>query len=148
MKAGGTYALVIYLNRRCTITVGKLGVYQFLPGFYIYAGSALGGLAGRLKRHLRQNKGLRWHIDYLLQVAAVQGVWYTNSGEPLECAWNRIIVSLPDAVSPVTGFGSSDCRCRTHLPFFTGQPSFDLFKAKCKEAGLPQPESSSARPLM
>ena len=136
---GGTYALVTCLNMKCTIQVGKLGLFQFLPGFYIYAGSALGGLAGRLKRHLRQEKKLRWHIDYLLQKAAVQEVWYTSSGQPLECAWNGIIAGLPDAVLPVAGFGSSDCRCRTHLTFFAVQPSFDLFKVKCSGAGLPQP---------
>jgi Uri superfamily endonuclease len=31
---------------------------------------------------------------------------------------------LRGASVPIAGFGSSDCRCKTHLFFFTRRPSF------------------------
>ncbi len=36
--------------------IGKLGTHVFPSGYYIYAGSVLRGLNGRLKRHLMAEK--------------------------------------------------------------------------------------------
>ena len=67
----GTYALVLHLECTEEITVGKLGMFTFPAGYYLYVGSALGpgGLEARLARHRRRGKKLRWHIDYLLEHA-------------------------------------------------------------------------------
>ena len=46
----GIYALVLHLEHREEITVGKLGTVTFPAGYYLYVGSALGpgGLEARL----------------------------------------------------------------------------------------------------
>lgn len=75
-------------------------------------GSAMGGLRRRIKRHLSSVKRVRWHIDYLLEKGRVKGVLYAPTGEHLECllaqGMERLFRSFP-------GFGSSDCRCPSHL---------------------------------
>jgi len=50
----GTYAIYIHLPRSKTITIGKLGRFNFPIGAYVYIGSAFGsgGLRSRLKRHI------------------------------------------------------------------------------------------------
>jgi len=58
------------------LRIGKLGIHNLPHGYYVYVGSALGGLASRLRRHLRSEKRLHWHIDYLLRQAAVAQIWY------------------------------------------------------------------------
>jgi len=118
----GTYILVIRLDQDRLIRVGKLGVLPFQAGYYLYVGSALNGLRGRLARHLRATKRLHWHIDYLLQYAQVVEVWYYLGPERYECAWARALAQMPD-VRPFEGaFGASDCFCRTHLFYSTERP--------------------------
>ena len=67
----GSYALVIRLNRTEQLTVGRLGEFDFPAGCYLYFGSALNGLESRVSRHLRRDKKLHWHVDYLTVVAVV-----------------------------------------------------------------------------
>jgi len=52
----GSYALVLRLPSRRKIQVGKLGLFEFPRGHYIYLGSALGGLDARVGRHLSLEK--------------------------------------------------------------------------------------------
>ena len=40
---------------------------SFKKGDYFYIGSAKGCLETRLQRHLRKEKRIFWHIDYLLE---------------------------------------------------------------------------------
>ena len=115
MNPAGSYLLLIFLDTDIFIPVGKLGRFTFNTGYYVYAGSALGGLRGRIGRHLKKGKKVHWHIDYLLQYSEVVEVWMTISQERLECFLAQTIINLPGASVPVPGFGSSDCRCRTHL---------------------------------
>ncbi len=114
-NARGTYALVLEVDREATLTVGSLGDVVFAPGRYVYCGSALGGLRARIARHLRVEKSRHWHVDYLLDVARVVEVWACESPERLECRLAAYLSSLPGASLPAPGFGSSDCRCLTHL---------------------------------
>ena len=118
MRDSGTYALVITLPTELSLQIGKLGVYNFQPGYYVYAGSALNGLSNRLKRHSRSDKKLHWHIDYLLQKANLTQIWYAMGPDRLECRWNMIIQNLPGATTSIPGFGSSDCHCSSHLTHF------------------------------
>ena len=113
----GTYALVLWLERQKEITVGRLGTFAFPAGYYLYVGSALGpgGLRARLARHRRRDKILHWHIDYLLQQAQLVDVWSIASADRLECLWAQAAQHLPGSETPVPGFGSSDCRCPSHL---------------------------------
>ena len=73
-KTTGSYILILELKTVDTIAVGHLGAITFAPGIYAYVGSAMAGLEQRISRHLRKEKKLHWHIDYLLQVASVAGI--------------------------------------------------------------------------
>jgi Uri superfamily endonuclease len=123
--APGVYQLRIRLETEQRIAVGRLGSFLFPAGTYLYTGSALGGLKGRLQRHLRPEKRLRWHIDYLLQYARVESAEFLPTEERLECEWSRRALSLPQARVIVRGFGSSDCRCVAHLVYLEETPSSD-----------------------
>jgi Uri superfamily endonuclease len=128
----GTYALVLHLEGREEITVGKLGTFSFPTGYYLYLGSALGtgGLEARLARHRRRDKKLHWHIDYLLEHAQLVEVLSTASTARLECLWAQAARQLPGGETPVPGFGSSDCRCPSHLIRLASTPSYEEFTAR------------------
>jgi len=131
----GTYALVIVHEREVAITIGKLGRFDFPSGYYIYVGSARGGLPQRVGRHLKSQKRLRWHIDYLLQFANVVEVWYAFDDESQECFWCHVARGMPQGRTLILGFGSSDCRCPAHLIYFPSLPSFGLFQEGLGEKG-------------
>jgi Uri superfamily endonuclease len=125
-SGAGTYALVIALDRSQNITIGRRGGFHFPAGFYIYVGSALGpgGLSARLARHLRAEKRLHWHIDFLLRSvrARVVEAWTMESAARLECEWARAMMQWPGARIVVPRFGASDCRCGSHLIGFDKLP--------------------------
>lgn len=139
----GTYALLLALDEVATIAVGKLGTFLFPAGYYLYIGSAGGGLFHRLRRHLEQRKGLRWHIDYLRQWADVIEVWYLPSEESMECSWAQAAAAMPRAQIPIPGFGSSDCRCCSHLLCYPSPPSFELFRDKLGDDRITEIRRSS-----
>jgi Uri superfamily endonuclease len=134
----GTYALVIALRVLLRLQIGKLGIQNLQPGYYVYVGSALGGLSGRLRRHLRSEKRLHWHIDYLLRQTEVIQIWYTIGPDRLECKWNMMIQNLPGAMPSIFGFGASDCWCSSHLTHFQVTPPFGLFKQNLERNKLPK----------
>ncbi len=110
--------LVLHLPGPRRLAVGKLGEFEFPSGYYLYAGSAQGGLRGRVLRHLRAGKKLHWHIDYLNSGesgAAVTEVWWRVGRKRLECQWAAAALRLPGASMPAPGFGATDCRCASHL---------------------------------
>jgi len=114
----GVYQLHLRLDKPKRIRVGKLGVFTFPAGRYIYTGSAMNGLIGRLRRHLKKRKKLHWHIDYLLRHAKIETIFVLETGERVECQLNSLTLSLPNAKVIVKGFGCSDCRCSSHLVYF------------------------------
>jgi len=95
-------------------------------GAYAYVGSAFGsnGL-GRVDRHRRVASGdhdvTHWHIDYFGSNpnAALEGV-VAVPNDAIEC---RLATEIAEVVrrrssaivSPIDGFGASDCSCATHL---------------------------------
>ncbi len=121
--AGGIYMLGIVLREPRQIVVGRFGEHDFPAGFYLYVGSALGGLRGRINRHMRAKKLLHWHIDYLTVLNPVTSIWWAVSDERMECTWAKRVAQLPGASVPLPGFGASDCRCETHLVRLPGMPS-------------------------
>ncbi len=110
--------------KRQTISVGKLGTFGVRPGFYVYVGSALGpgGLAAGVGRHARQEKTLRWHVDYLRAVTDLVEVWFRPGRRRRECSWAERLAGMPGAGTPMPGFGASDCGCRSHLFCFEERP--------------------------
>lgn len=108
----GSYILLIKLSGEQTITVGSLKSIHFPPGYYAYVGSALGGVEARVSRHLKTDKKLHWHIDYLLQKARVDDVIICETRDRIECT---IAQALDSHFDCIPGFGSSDCKCHSHL---------------------------------
>ncbi len=134
--ARGSYALVLALDSGADIPVGSLGSRFFPPGFYVYVGSALGGLFSRVRRHVRGGGKTHWHVDYLRRHAGVAEVWYLVSDARWECAWYRTVSTMPRAGVPVAGFGSSGCGCASHLAYFASMPSFEDFRRRLGGHGL------------
>ena len=117
----GTYTVVLDFRRSISIRIGKLGRFRLSDGLHLYTGSALGkgavSLEGRISRHNRRSKTLRWHIDYLSssKYCKVGGVVYVVSDRRLECKMNRLIIRSIHAAPAIQNFGSSDCDCVSHL---------------------------------
>lgn len=125
----GTYALFCSCHKHALIEAGCLGRFQLRPGFYVYVGSALGlgGLRSRLAHHEKPSKKPHWHIDYLRAHAQPQRVWYTYGLLRREHQWATAFRTVPNGLSPLPGFGSSDCNCESHLFFFQSLPSLRSF---------------------
>ncbi|WP_255196389.1 GIY-YIG nuclease family protein [Halorarius litoreus] len=114
---GGTYTLLVELPEGTTIEVGALGSHAFPAGWYAYTGSALGtGGFSRVDRHHDLAAGDRevrhWHVDYLLGQPETRIVADARTAVDAECL---VAAALPDG--PVSGFGASDCDCRSHLAY-------------------------------
>jgi len=77
-------------------------------------GSALGGLDPRIERHLRKDKVLKWHADYLTARADSVEAYISYPDYIQECELARM-AEESGMVPSHKGFGCSDCRCRTHL---------------------------------
>lgn len=119
----GSYGLILELCRPIRIPIGRLGVFTFPTGIYVYCGSArgAGGIRGRLGRHVAAPAVRpRWHIDYFRAEAEVIACFYHLGEVSLECVWSRELALLAEAHIPVKGFGNSDCRagCAAHLVAF------------------------------
>lgn len=121
LEAGGppleracTYQLMLVLPHLVSIQVGRLGRCVFPAGRYCYTGSARRGMESRLTRHLRRDKALRWHIDYLLATPGAR-VTSIRLSTDKECLVNQSLNG--DILMP--GFGASDCRqgCGSHLKY-------------------------------
>ena len=110
----GSYILAIRLEAGLRLSVGRLGTFDFPAGHYLYLGSALNGLKGRISRHLRREKKLHWHVDYLTAAAEVSQVWWVGDRVRRECAWAQAALQQ-GAVVVAPGFGASDCHCPAHL---------------------------------
>ena len=119
--AADIYHLLLCLRRPRTLRVGRLGVCDFPSGHYVYTGRAKRGLGNRLARHARKRKTLHWHIDHLTAVSDIEEIRVTSS--IAECRSHRAVMKLPGAQLLVEGFGSSDCRCASHLAYFERRPA-------------------------
>jgi Uri superfamily endonuclease len=121
----GTYALIFSSCRQEPRPVGKLGTLPLKPGFYIYVGSAFGpgGLKGRIGHHRQSHLRPHWHMDYLSPFLKLSEIWYTYDPFQREHQWAKTIASTRGASIPLVGFGASDCRCKSHLYFFSARPS-------------------------
>jgi sugar fermentation stimulation protein A len=116
----GSYILLIRVDNPKRIGVGSLGSIHFRRGYYLYVGSAMGSLSKRVNRHLRKKKPLRWHIDYLVKEADYIKALPIRTSEPLECLISEAIREISD--DSIKGFGTSDCRCESHLYWMKMNP--------------------------
>jgi len=122
--APGAYLLVIDLAETVAFATAATGPVELPAGRYGYCGSArgAGGIGARVRRHLRRDKRMHWHVDRLTAAGRVVAVHAAPGGS--ECALLRRLLAVPGATIPAAGFGSSDCRrCPAHLVALP--PDFD-----------------------
>jgi Uri superfamily endonuclease len=118
-KDPGVYAIIIYIKDNINLTLAK-NTHYFTPGYYIYLGSAkqYGGIKSRINRHLKKNKKLKWHIDYLTSnhLVKIKAVIYAKTKIFKECTFVKILKENYFEIAS-KNFGSSDCKekCGAHL---------------------------------
>jgi len=119
---GYVYVLVIKVANQCVISVGALGELVFKKGIYAYVGSAQSNFHQRIKRHLRKEKKLFWHIDYLLKnkKVNVSKIFFKKAFKTEEC---NIATSISKTGKATIRFGSSDCKCISHLFYIKDKKS-------------------------
>ena len=55
------------------------------------------------------------------------GIWTTVDTVKREHDWAGLLADFSEATLPITGFGASDCSCRSHLIRLPHRPSFARF---------------------
>jgi len=110
----GIYTLILKVKEDLRLKIGHLGFLNFSPSLYLYNGSALNSLEGRIERHRRKEKKKFWHIDYLIDKAFLEGIIVAETKERLECKVNLGIFERIKGEF-IKNFGSSDCNCISHL---------------------------------
>lgn len=109
-----SYQLNIILVESARLTIGQFGTFDFPAGHYVYTGSAKRNIEARIARHLRQDKALKWHIDYLIASPHASVIKATQFVQA-ECELNQTTAG----VILIAGFGASDCHagCGSHLKY-------------------------------
>tara|TARA_Y100000294_G_scaffold89455_1_gene83458 strand:+ start:256 stop:591 length:336 start_codon:yes stop_codon:yes gene_type:complete len=100
-----SYQLFIAVSQTIQIQIGRLGLFSFPKGTYVYTGPAKRNMDTRITRHLTKEKNLRWHIDYLLANEQAKTVKVIKS-ELGECDLSTNVKGK----TIIKGFGSSDCK--------------------------------------
>lgn len=112
----GAYGIILRLAEPLALNIGKFDRVSLKKGLYFYGGSAYGpgGLKARLGRHIRPKTSLHWHIDHITDSGKIIALGTLENG--VECDLVASALAAPDAILPLPGFGSSDCRnCASHL---------------------------------
>jgi Uri superfamily endonuclease len=126
----GIYLLIMRLDADLVgLSIGRLGRYDFVAGYYLYVGSALGkgGIAARLAYHEHSIKARPyWHIDYLRPHVALIESWSVATTVHLESCWARQLAAAPEIRIPVPGFGASDSDFTSHLLYSGARPARHL----------------------
>ena len=108
--------MLLHLEHETTLQIGRLGSHQLEKSYYVYAERISQQLTGKARRR---------HIDYLRELAAVEGLWVRIGPPPQDCKVIAEVLRLPGDQPGPPGFGSSGCRCRTHLVYFGDRPDVE-----------------------
>lgn len=108
------YAIYLYVDKEQTIVIGKLGKFTFQKGTYVYVGSTKRNIQARINRHCSLDKVMRWHFDYLRPAGTITKI-ITYGNDLGECELLEKLRKKENGSFPVKGFGSSDCKCYSHL---------------------------------
>ncbi len=113
----GTYVM-IYHNDAPTIVdpVGRLGTFRFPRGYYLYVGSARGGVRGRHGHHLNPEATVFWNLDFMKPHFRPVGRWWSFDPGDRECTWASVLARSSGLSCPAPDFGAH-CgrRCPAHL---------------------------------
>ncbi len=142
----GIYILEIFSPQNFFIQTKKIKHTELQKGFYYYVGSAQKNLIQRLKRHLRKEKIIHWHIDTItsLNFCSIRKIYlFINYKKDFEC---KIVNDLRKELSlsfPLLNFGNSDCsNCKSHLLFSKSQIPYSHFISRYQSIVLFNPTSS------
>lgn len=116
-----TYLLLIHLVEGVDLKIGNKGYREFKRGYYIYAGSGKRFGFQRIIRHIKKSKKRKWHIDYLLEKGDIERIWIIFEEKINECKLSELL-SLEKGKILMRKFGSSDCKCASHLFYFKKNP--------------------------
>jgi len=120
----GIYIVVVKIEKNKTIPTGKLEYSKYKSGYYVYAGSAKTNLLKRIKRHInKKKKTFHWHIDYLTAAAEEVKTFGIYTDRFSECDIAEGLIQVGGCEIP--NFGSSDCKCSSHLYYFKENPVKD-----------------------
>lgn len=115
----GIYILEIHSSKSFTIELKAFHQIKFSKGFYYYVGSAQKNLAPRVERHLKRNKKLHWHIDYITSLPFIkisEVTIFPNEPKEFECRLVNYLAGNYELIFPAKKFGNSDChKCNSHL---------------------------------
>lgn len=129
-SSSGSYVLFIHVKKSTLISIGRLGCIKFSTGIYAYVGSAMKGqLFNRVYRHTKPPamKKTHWHIDFLLnhsQTTLIKILLIPSQIREECCISNEI---SKHARSSIHKFGSTDCKCHSHLYFLGKEFPSTLF---------------------
>ena len=118
---GGAYLLILKNDREQHITAGGLGTLCFREGYYIYSGSGRTNVFTRIARHRGTQQRKHWHIDYIKGHMKITADIPFVTDDDIECSLAGNMAELGG--EPVPCFGSSDCRCSSHLHYFRDPPA-------------------------
>ncbi|RMF95199.1 MAG: DNA/RNA nuclease SfsA [Candidatus Schekmanbacteria bacterium] len=119
-KDSGCYLIILKSPTDKILSIGRLGKICFKKGYYIYVGSAKKNLLKRIQRHHREKKKLFWHIDYIRKEMDFITDFPVRTSQDLECKLSKEIKKISSG--EIIGFGSSDCKCSSHLFYSEGNP--------------------------
>jgi Uri superfamily endonuclease len=122
--------------RRSRLVVGSLGAVTLERGWYAYVGSAVRGRDARVARHLRPDKPLRWHADYLFTAFPAARAWLID-GAAGECELADALAAIAGAERRPRRFGAGDCRCAGHLVWLPRRPLRRDIDRAAHAAGAP-----------
>ena len=118
------YFIIFRLDEDKKIQVGKLGEVEFRKGYYVYVGSAKRGFSKRIRRHFSKNKKLHWHVDYFSIEANAIEAYRCNADE------HTLAELAGRFMEGIKNFGSSDCKCYSHLFYSPSYPEEFINEAK------------------
>jgi len=111
-KLRGGYLLILRLNSDILLSTRSLN-FKLSSGYYIYVGSAMNSLFGRVKHHERTSKKFFWHVDFLLQEAELLfSLMITCFTSPETWLASRL------SGHPIPKFGASDRKDLSHLFYY------------------------------
>jgi len=102
----GSYLLFINVPKNIEVN-SKRSRWIIEPGLYVYIGSAMATLTGRVKRHLTEKKKKHWHIDFLTSKSRIILAILLPSKSKKEEEISRFVNRFG---TPISGFGSTDCK--------------------------------------
>ncbi len=106
----GTYVILIKLTS--SVDISRPRNMKLPEGLYVYVGSAMNSLTGRLRRHLKKKKKIHWHIDQLTEMGDIILLIGIPGRSKLEEKLSRF---LSEYFQVIKGFGSSDLKVDGNL---------------------------------